>query len=72
MHHCLPIGQFIKNQTLSVQFSYIVLYAPVGRVQIERNETDSLFALYSTVPAICVKNIGLQIKNIKNVYFLLV
>jgi len=25
---CLPIGRFIKNQTVTVQFTYIALYAP--------------------------------------------
>jgi len=28
LHYCLPIGQFVKNKTMSksVQFSYVTLY----------------------------------------------
>jgi len=29
MHYCLPIGRFIKNFTMSVQFSYVAVCVPL-------------------------------------------
>jgi len=29
MHYCLPFGQLVKNQTMSVQLSYVTVFVPL-------------------------------------------